>query len=449
MKNPDKLLRKLARILSRIDTHYVFGKYDKALEIFEENENQFNNLPRELRKEAEQLHCQSLAIIAVIFAYRGDLTRSFEVVKKTLKIAEEIDDEYCLSLAMYGYGRYYWLSGDLIQALKYFDRAIELGQDSDDPLKLSWFLSSIMMAVRVAIANGDLEIAREYYRQIEISHEDKNNSHFKSTFIKMFYNMIKALILKSSSRFRDRALAEEMFKAIFEDKNTILNNRLLALVDLCELLLNELRLTNDLNIVDEIKLLITKLQDFAQITNSFYYLIEANILHAKLALINFEINNARRYLTQAQRMAERHGYTKLGIEIADLHEELIQQSEAWDYLKEINAPVSKRMELARLSENLNDLIRVQMSTKTQVSEEKVTVYKERKKCLVCLGDIEGFDIYICPKCDSIYCKNCAKALIEIENVCWSCESPIDKAKPVKFLKKEKEKIDIKNKKGPL
>jgi len=32
-------------------------------------------------------------------------------------------------------------------------------------------------------------------------------------------------------------------------------------------------------------------------------------------------------------------------------------------------------------------------------------------------------------------------------VCWSCESPIDKSKPAKFLKQEKEKIDIKNKKG--
>jgi len=131
----------------------------------------------------------------------------------------------------------------------------------------------------------------------------------------------------------------------------------------------------------------------------------------------------------------------------ELHEELVQQSETWDYLKEINAPISKRMELARLSENLNDLIRVEMSTKAQVSEKKVTVYKERKMCLVCLGDIEGFENYICPKCDSIYCKKCAEALIEIENMCWSCESPIDKAKPVKILKQDEENLDIKNKKG--
>jgi len=446
MKNPDKKLRRLTRIYSRISNLVSIGKYDKALEFFEENENQFKNLPRELRKEAEQFHCPSLMLIVIIFSYRGELTRSFEVVKKVLKIAEEIDDDFCLSIAMYGYGRHHWLSGDLIQALKYFDRAIELGQDVDDPTKFSWYLSSIMIAVRVSIVKGDLEIAREYYKQVEISQAEKFNGRLTSSFYKCIYDMCKALILKSSNRFRDKVLAGEIFKAIINDEFNTINNRLLSLVDLCELLLNELRITNDINIVDEIEPLITKLLDFAQITNSIFYFIEANIIQSKLALLNFEIDNARRFLTQAQRMAERHGYAELAIEITDLHKELIQQSEAWDYLKEINAPVSKRMELARLSENLSDLIRVQMSATAQVSEKKVTVYKERKKCLVCLGDIEGFDNYICSKCDSIYCKKCAKALIEIENVCWSCESPIDKMKPVKYSKQEDEKIRIKNKK---
>jgi len=446
MKNPNKSLRKLTRIYSRMISLYSFGKYDKVLEFFEENENQFKNLPRELQKEAVPVHCLSLMIKSMIFSYRGELTRAFEVVKKILKIAEEIDDEFSLSMAMYGYGRHHWLSGDFIQALKYFDRVIEIGPDIDDPRKYIWFLYSIMIAVRVSIAKGDVEIAREYYKQVEISEAEKSNGRLTSPFHKCIYDMCKALILKSSSRFRDKALAEEIFKAIIKDENNALDHRLLSLVDLCELLLNELRITNDINIVDEIKPLITKLLDFAQITDSIYYFIETNILQAKLALLNFEIDNARRFLTQAQRMAERHGYAELAIEIADLHEELLQQSETWDYLKKINAPVSKRMELARLSENLNDLIRGQMSTTAQVSEKKVTVYKERKKCLVCLGDIEGFDNYICSKCDSIYCKKCAKALIEIENVCWSCESPIDKMKPGKYSKQEDEKIKIKNKK---
>jgi len=225
MKISDKLLRRLIRIYHRTNLLYITGNYDKALKYFEENENQFENLPKEQQKEAEQLHCQSLMLIAIIFSYRGDLNRYFEVVIKILKIAEEIDDKYCLLLAMYGYGRYYWLSGDLIQALKYFDLAIELGQDIDDPERYMYFLSLIMMAIRVAVMKGDLEIAREYYKQVEISEEDKNKSLLTSLNHKRMYDMSKALILKSSNRFRDRAMAQELFKEIFEDETFLLNNR--------------------------------------------------------------------------------------------------------------------------------------------------------------------------------------------------------------------------------
>ncbi|MFX1567421.1 MAG: hypothetical protein ACFFCV_03535 [Promethearchaeota archaeon] len=442
MKIPSKIIRKLTSIYGKMGNLFLFGDYDKALEFFEESEIRFKDSPRELRKEAEQLHCQSLMIVSIIFSYRGDLASSFEVIKKILKIAEEIDDEYCFSLAMYGFGRYNWLSGDLIKALEYFDRAIELERNNKEIHKVYWFLTSIMMAVRVSIAMGDLKIAQEYYKQVEMS-----QANLTSPVLKDVNEISKALILKSSSRFRDRAIAEDLFKEIINNKSHTLNNRLLSLVDLCELLLNELRVTNDINIIEEIKPLIAKLLDFAKKINSFYYLIEANLLQAKLALINFEISNARRFLIQAQRLAERHGYTKLVTEIVELQEELMQQSETWDYLQEIDAPISKRMELARLSENLNELIRVQKSTTVKISEQDVTVYKERKKCLVCLGDIEGFDNYICPNCDSIYCRKCANALIEMENVCWSCESPIDRAKPVKYIRIEKEKVDKKNKKN--
>ncbi len=65
MKNPDKLLKRLTRIYHRTNLLYITGNYDKALKYFEENENQFENLPIEQRKEAEQLHCESLMLIAI------------------------------------------------------------------------------------------------------------------------------------------------------------------------------------------------------------------------------------------------------------------------------------------------------------------------------------------------------------------------------------------------
>ena len=56
-----------------------------------------------------------------------------------------------------------------------------------------------------------------------------------------------------------------------------------------------------------------------------------------------------------------------------------------------------------------------------ITEEEVTFHREKKICLVCKSRVEKFN-YICPKCDALYCMNCAQALTNLENVCWVCDS---------------------------
>ncbi len=446
--NPDRLVKRLTRISKSAEHKWYLGKLDDTLRLLEQGENLLENFPGELSKEMKQLYSGLLAQKAVASSFQRNMHRSLEWANDALKIAEEIDDKYSLSRAIYAFGASYFFSGDLEQALKHFDRCIELTLEFVDVKNKPQFLADPLWAAsRTAVDKGDVERAKEYFKQLEeLNEQNKIQYHL----INQCYLVVKALILKVSSRFRDRGMAEEYLKEIVENELIHATFRFFSLVDLCELLLNELHITNDVTIVNEIKLFVSKLMNIGQNRNYYYYLIKSYILRGKIALITFEMKEARRYFMQAQRIAERQGYNKMSLEIASLHEELMQQLEVWDYLKEINAPISKRMELARLSGDLNDFFRARMATTAQVSEKRVTVYKERKKCLVCMGEIEGFDNYICPQCDSIYCKNCAKALIELENACWSCEFPINKARPVKTLKQEEDSVDTiekKDKKG--
>lgn len=73
-----------------------------------------------------------------------------------------------------------------------------------------------------------------------------------------------------------------------------------------------------------------------------------------------------------------------------------------------------------------------------ITEEEVSVSKERKICLVCKGKLARYNIYICPDCDTFYCEKCAQALETMENACWVCNTPFDKSKPSKPFKKEEE-----------
>ncbi|MFX1337271.1 MAG: hypothetical protein ACFFDK_01535 [Promethearchaeota archaeon] len=84
-----------------------------------------------------------------------------------------------------------------------------------------------------------------------------------------------------------------------------------------------------------------------------------------------------------------------------------------------------------------------------LTEEEVSIAKEKKICLVCMGKLSGYNIFMCPACDALYCKNCALALETLENACWVCNAPIDPSKPVKkIIKVTESKPPKKAKKVP-
>jgi general stress protein 26 len=66
----------------------------------------------------------------------------------------------------------------------------------------------------------------------------------------------------------------------------------------------------------------------------------------------------------------------------------------------------------------------------RITEEEVIFHKEKKICLVCKKEILKFN-YVCPKCEIFYCMNCGQALVNLENACWVCNTPIDESKPSK------------------
>jgi len=76
-----------------------------------------------------------------------------------------------------------------------------------------------------------------------------------------------------------------------------------------------------------------------------------------------------------------------------------------------------------------------------ITEEEVSVSKEKKVCLVCKGKIFKFN-YMCPDCESFYCEKCYNALVEIENACWACNTALDESKPSKPFKQKKEEVVV-------
>ena len=76
-----------------------------------------------------------------------------------------------------------------------------------------------------------------------------------------------------------------------------------------------------------------------------------------------------------------------------------------------------------------------------LTEEEVSISKEKKICLACKGKVGGFN-FICTECGAFYCEKCVRALIELENACWVCNTPFDELRPSKPFKREEEPIVV-------
>ncbi|MCK4382842.1 MAG: tetratricopeptide repeat protein [Candidatus Lokiarchaeota archaeon] len=367
-----------------------------------------------------------------IYFQKGLLDRALKYYKDSLSILEELKDNEYRAAALANISNVYLEQGKIEQFLETYKKVLKVQEKIGNP----WYISiAFLNLIQTLVEIGDIPPAKNYLEQFQ-----RFNSQVKNDFANASYRFCLALVLKTSSRTHNRAKSEELLKQIIEEQISTHFN-LGALIHLCDLFLIELRITNDLEILDDLQPYIDQLLDFAEKNQSYTILCETYLLQARIALLTFDIKKTRRLLIQAHQIAKRHDLRRLAGIILDEHEELINQLHTWKRLKKMEAPISERIELSQLNNQIRRIIRKGLSVSTQISEETVTVHKDKKVCLVCKGEALGFT-YIC-KCDAIYCENCARALSDLENVCWVCNTPIDRSKPVKSFFLDKEEFELK------
>ena len=79
---------------------------------------------------------------------------------------------------------------------------------------------------------------------------------------------------------------------------------------------------------------------------------------------------ARRFLTQAQKIAESHGIKRLAMKISYEHDELLKQSKMWENLEESEIILSERWKLAGLNEQMENMLRKRMIAVPKLSNEE-------------------------------------------------------------------------------
>jgi hypothetical protein len=85
------------------------------------------------------------------------------------------------------------------------------------------------------------------------------------------------------------------------------------------------------------------------------------------------LEEARRLLTKAQEIAEKYDLTRLAMRISSEHDQLLKQQEMWEKLKESKAPLAERIELSRLNEQMDNMLRKRVIEPDEIQDEESVV----------------------------------------------------------------------------
>ncbi|MCJ7649089.1 MAG: hypothetical protein MUP85_10780, partial [Candidatus Lokiarchaeota archaeon] len=181
-----------------------------------------------------------------------------------------------------------------------------------------------------------------------------------------------------SKRLHDKTQAETILKELVEKDSLQPQLVLLTVANLCDLLLYEMVIMDNLDILNEINPLISKMLKFSENQNSYLWLTETKLLQAKLSLIRMDIGGAKKLMSEAQMIAEMHNLNLLAQRISHDHDSLLDQSPLWDELLERNAPISERIKLASLNGVLG-----RMQGKAAIDSPKIT--REKPILLLIMG----------------------------------------------------------------
>ncbi len=305
--------------------------------------------------------------VMVNYMVQGEYNLAHNICKELIELCEDIGDESSLDAAKNYMVSIAHIQGNYKEALELSE---ELFKKYEKQEPLGDISSSLFHLVSLTIEMGLLEKTKYYIQRFE-----QINNQSSDRIINQRFELSKALFLKESSKLLDKAEAMKILKdLIYNDKiiiDPIPGILRITMLNLCDLLLEELKVYGNEEVLEEIKLLVKKLFEIAEKQNSHSLIVETYILESKLALIELDTTKAQRLLDQARILAEEKGMRTLAIKVSNEHDDLIAQIEKLGEMITKDTSLMERLEFTKLDETLSKMIKRKIEDVQEIPEEPV------------------------------------------------------------------------------
>ncbi len=353
----DKL--NIAKALNNIGLTYENqGELDRTMEYFQRSLT--------LLEESGQMYVFAVVLlnISILYYRRGELDLALECCQKTLTLFEEFGNKQYIAQTLNNIGSIYFRKGDLGQALEYNKRSLALREEIGNNREIS---QTLLNLVSITIDKDSMDQAKHHLQRLMHINEQEENK-----IIDQRCRVAEALVLKTSMRARNRAKAEKLLEQVVEEEIVAHELTVRALLNLCDILLDDLRLSGDVEVLRGVQTHLNKLIEIATDQHSHWLLAEAYVFQSKLTLLDLNVRKTRHLLTEAQRIADEKGLGQLAMKISSEHDALLDELDKWEELSKRKAPLTERTELARIDTHLERMFRQSpVEIPTLPEEEKV------------------------------------------------------------------------------
>ncbi|MHA1481524.1 MAG: hypothetical protein ACTSQZ_08890, partial [Candidatus Thorarchaeota archaeon] len=145
---------------------------------------------------------------------------------------------------------------------------------------------------------------------------------------------------------------------------------MIAMINFYDLVLADLKVSGNQQAFDEARNLVNRLSEVAREQLSYSFLAETFILKSKLALLELNLLEARKYLTKAQLITDERGLRRLAMIISREHDTILEEASKWEELIEKGAPLVERAVLVGLQAAVVDIIRKRVATQSELPKDE-------------------------------------------------------------------------------
>lgn len=296
------------------------------------------------------LQMYPLVNLGKTYHLQGDIAKSLEHFNKGLFLAQKLNNKRIMAAAYDGLGLVSQSQENFNEALNYFLNGFELLEE----IKLTGFHDYVLLVFRLGLLYvqiGNREAALNFHKKLSMLPSQDN-----VLYVAPYCDSVEAMILNMSNKIEDKVLAKNIFKSIYSDPKSTFQQKTRAMVQLCDILINEEKQTKEIHLSKELKELINELTKLTEFTPPEFS--DALVLQSQIQLIEGKIDQALATLGKAKSITEENGLTSLNTIVIKEREVIHKELSKWQTLINSNAPVSERIQQTRVENYLKEVIKL-------------------------------------------------------------------------------------------